>query len=332
MFKKTLTGVLAALLLVCFAGGIGFAADVKVFRLGLISAEEHPVTKASKKFGELVKERTKGAIEVQVFPGGTLGGEVELQDMVSNGSLDMMSIGSGIPAAINTQFKLLNMPFLWDSQDQMIAFANSGIQDEMNNIYTEKSGIKVLASNWDQGIRHTLTKKPINSLADFKGVKIRVPQLPEWVDMWKLVGTNPTQLPFPEVYTSLQQGVVDAMECPLYWIFAGSFYEQAKHLILTGHVMYYNLLMINEDKFNQLSPEFQKIMLDAAKEAGDYETKLTRDIDADLRAKMEAKGVKFMEVDRAEMAKIVRPVIESWTKVFGADLLKKVDEFKAKNK
>ena len=332
MFNKALTGVLAALLLICFAGGIGFAADATVFRLGLISAEEHPVTKASKKFGELVKERTKGAIEVQVFPGGTLGGEVELQDMVSNGSLDMMSIGTGIPAAINTQFKLLNMPFLWDSQEQMIAFANSSIQDEMNEKYTAKSGVKVLASNWDQGIRHTLTKKPINSLGDFKGVKIRVPQLPEWVDMWKLVGTNPTQLPFPEVYTSLQQGVVDAMECPLYWIFAGSFFEQAKHLILTGHVMYYNQLMINEDKFKQLSPEFQKIMLDAAKEAGDYETKLTRDIDAGLRAKMEAKGVKFMEVDRAEMAKIVRPVMESWTKVFGADLLKKVDEFKASYK
>jgi tripartite ATP-independent transporter DctP family solute receptor len=332
MFKKALIGGLLALVIVCLAGSLFVASAKTTFRLGLISAEEHPVTKASKKFAEMVKERTKGEIDVQVFPGGTLGGEVELQDMVSNGTLDMMSIGTGIPAAINTQFKLLNMPFLWDSQDQMIAFANSSIQEEMNEAYTKKSGVKVLASNWDQGIRHTLTKKPINSLEDLKGVKIRVPQLPEWVDMWKLAGANPTQLPFPEVYTSLQQGVVDAMECPLYWIYAGSFYEQAKHLILTGHVMYYNQLMINENKFKKLSAEYQKIMLDAAKEAGEHQTKLTRDIDAGLRAKMEAKGVKFMEVDRAKMAKIVRPVLESWTKVFGADLLKKVDDFKANYK
>ena len=332
MFKRTLIVMVLILTVTLFTGISDAANDAKILRLGLIAAEGHPVTKASKKFGELVKERTNGAIEIQVFPGGTLGGEVELQDMVSNGTVEMTSIGTGIPASINPQFKLLQMPYLWDSQDQMIAFANSPLQDEMNAQYTKKSGIKVLASNWDQGIRHTLTKKPIKTLDDFKGVKIRVPQLPEWVEMWKLAGTNPTQLPFPEVYTSLQQGVVDAMECPLYWIFSGSFYEQAKHLILTGHIMYYNQLMINENKFNELSAEHQKILLDAAKEAGEYETELTRAIDTDLRAKMEAKGVTFMEIDRAQMAQKVRPVLESWTKVFGADLLGKVDKFKSENK
>ena len=332
MLKKSLHGLLMTLLVFCFVGSLNAAGDPTIFRLGLIAADEHPVAKASKKFAELVKERTNGAIEVQVFPGGTLGGEVEQQDMVSNGTLDMTSIGNGIPASANPQFKLLNMPFLWDSQDQMIAFANSSIQDEMNDIYTKKTGIKVLASNWDQGIRHTLTKDPINSLDDFKGVKIRVPQLPEWVQVWKALGTNPAQIPFPEVYTSLQQGVVDAMECPLYWIYSTSFYEQAQNLILTGHVMYYNHLMINEKKFNKLSAEHQKILVDAALEAGEYETELTRAADKELRGKMEAKGVTFMEVDRDQMAKTVRPVIDSWTKVFGKDLLAKVDKFKAENK
>ena len=147
-----------------------YAADKPVvLRIGLIAAEGHPVTQASKRFAELVKERTNGAIEVQVFPGGTLGGEIELQDMVSTGTLEMMSVGTGIPAALNPQFKILQMPYLWESQDQMIAFANSSIQDEMNEIYRQKSGIKALASNWDQGIRHTLTKEPIIVLMISRG-------------------------------------------------------------------------------------------------------------------------------------------------------------------
>jgi len=332
MFKKAFIAWVVIFVGISLCGPVHAAGKATVLRIGLIAAEGHPVTKASKRFGELVKQRTNGAIEVQVFPGGTLGGEHELQDMVSTGTLEMMSVGTGITAALNPQFKIHTMPYLWDSQDQMIAFSNSSIQDEMNEVYTQKSGIKVLASNWDQGIRHTLTKKPINTIADFKGVKIRVPQLPEWVEMWKLVGTNPTQIPFPEVYTSLQQGVVDAMECPLYWIYSSSFYEQAKYLILTGHNMYYNQLMINEKLFNKFTPEQQKILLDSAKEAGEYETELTRSIDADLRGKMEAKGVTFMDIDRAEMAKIVRPVLDSWKKVFGADLLEKVDQFKAQHK
>jgi tripartite ATP-independent transporter DctP family solute receptor len=322
-----------ACLVFIIAMAFGFASEAadkpKILRIGLIAAEGHPVTKASNRFAELVKQRTNGAIEVQVFPGGTLGGEHELQDMVSTGTLEMMSIGTGIPAAINPQFKILVMPYLWDDQDQMIAFANSAVQDEMNEIYRKKSGVKALASNWDQGIRHTLSKKPIKSVDDFKGVKIRVPQLPEWVEMWRMLGTNPTQIPFPEVYTALQQGVVDAMECPLYWIYASSFYEHAKYLVLTAHVMYYNQLFINDALFNKLPPDHQKILLDAATEAGTYETQLTRAVDVDLREKMEAKGVTFMEIDRPEVAKMVRPIYDSWKKVFGADLLEKVDKFKA---
>ena len=332
MFKRISLACVVVILGILLVGTTYAADKPMVLRIGLIAAEGHPVTQASKRFAELVQERTDGALEVQVFPGGTLGGEVELQDMVSIGTLEMMSVGTGITAAINPQFKIFSMPYLWDSQDQMIAFANSSIQDELNENYRKKSGIKVLAPNWDQGIRHTLTKEPINSLDDFKGVKIRVPQLPEWVEMWKLAGTNPTQIPFPEVYTALQQGVVDAMECPLYWIYSSSFYEQAKHLILTGHNMYFNQLMINDALFNKLSREQQEILLDAAKEAGEYETELTREIDVDLRGKMEAEGVIFMEVDRDEMSKRVRPVFESWSKVFGADLLEKIDQFKAEYK
>lgn len=299
------------------------------WRIGLIAADGHPVTKASRKFAEIVKEKTDGQVTIDVVPGGALGGEVELQDMVSIGSVEMASIGSGLLTTYNAEFNILNMPYLWESQEQMIDFSVSDIGRAMEEKYRQASGIKILSSNWDQGIRHTLAKKEIRKPADFQGVKIRVPQLPAWVDMWKAIGTNPTPIPFPEVYTALQQGVVDAMECPLYWIYASSFYEQAKNLILTGHIMYYNHLMINDELFQSLPDELQQILMDASLEAGEYETQLTREQDAELRSKMEAAGVNFIEIDRAAISEMVNPIYDKWEKEFGAEIRKNIEEFKA---
>jgi tripartite ATP-independent transporter DctP family solute receptor len=303
--------------------------EKRTMRIGLISADGHPVTQACKRMSEIVKEKTDGQVTIEVVAGGALGGEVELQDMVSLGSLEMCSIGTGIPPSYNPEFNILNMPYLWESQQQMIDFANSDIQEEMNEKYRKASGIKIIASNWDQGIRHTLAKKPIRKPEDFDGVKIRVPQLPAWVDMWKAIGANPTPIPFPEVYTALQQGVVDAMECPLYWIYASSFYEQAKYLILTGHVMYYNQIMINDDLFQGFSPELQTILEEAAFEAGEYETKLTREQAAELRSKLEDEGTEFLEIDRDAVSEMITPVYDKWEDKFGSEIREKIEKFKA---
>jgi TRAP-type C4-dicarboxylate transport system substrate-binding protein len=199
----------------------------------------------------------------------------------------------------------------------------------MNQKYLDKSKARILASNWYQGTRHTLSKEPINSIEDFKGLKIRVPQLPEWVEMWKRLGANPTQISFPEVYTALQQGVVDGMECPLFYFYSSSFYEQAKYITLTAHNIYSNSVIINDKVYKKLPEEHQKILLDAAVEAGMYETKLTIDADKELYEKLEAADVTFTELNNDEIAQRIRPVYDSWTKVFGADLLEKVDGFKA---
>ena len=321
--------LLAFMLLIGYHATSYAAADTKTLRIGLISAESHPVTKAAKKMAEIVEKNSQGALTIKVFPGGALGGNADLPDMVTTGTLDMTSVGTPMLAAKNPQFKILTMPYLWDSPEQMIAFSNSTIQSEMNQQYLKKSKARILASNWYQGTRHTLSKKPINNIGDFKGLKIRVPQLPEWVEMWKRLGANPTQIAFPEVYSALQQGVVDAMECPLFYFYSSSFYEQAKNIVLTAHNIYSNSVIINDKTFQKLSEAHQKILLDAAKEAGEYETKLTLDADKDLYEKLKAAGVTFTQLKNDEIAQLIRPVYDSWTKVFGADLLEKVDAFKA---
>lgn len=297
-------------------------------RMGLITAENHPVTQASRRFAELVKERTKGAYEIQVIAGGSLGGEIEMHDMIASGTLDLGCFGSGVPASYNPEFQLLLMPFLWESPEQMIGFSKSDIQKGMNEKYTAKSGVRILASNWDMGLRHTISKKPIASIGDFKGLKIRVPQLPAWVDMFKLLGAIPASLPFTEVYTALQQGVVDAAESPLNLMLSNSFYEQAKTIVLTGHIMYYNMVYITDALYQKMSPEVQKIFRDAAAEAGDFETSVTRSDDAGVRQKLEENGVKFVSVSRGEISRMMAPLYDKWEDQYGAEIRRKVDEFK----
>lgn len=325
---KTLSITLLAIMLFVGFHTTAYAA-AKTLRIGLISAESHPVTKAAKKMAQIVEEKTNGDLIIKVFPGGALGGNADLPDMVTTGTLDMTSVGTPMLAGKNPQFKILTMPYLWDSPEQMMAFSISPIQSGMNEKYLKKSKARILASNWYQGTRHTLSKKPVNTIDDLKGMKIRVPQLPEWVEMWKRLGANPTQIPFPEVYTALQQGVVDAMECPLFYFYSSSFYEQAKNIALTAHNIYSNSVIINDKTFKKLSEAHRKILMDAAIEAGKYESKLTLDADQELFDKLKAAGVTFTQLDNKKIAEMIRPVYDSWTKVFGADLLEKVDAFKA---
>ncbi len=333
--------ILAATLILCaltalpvFAAGgqDGGSADKSYsLRMGLISAETHPVTVASKSFAEKVKERTGGKIQIEVIPGGALGGEVEMQDMMSEGVLDLASIGNAIPITFNSEFQILQMPFIWDSTEQMLAFANSDIQGSMNEKYRQAAGIKVLASNWDQGLRNLVSKRPVQNVSDFKGLKIRVPQVPAWVDVWEMLGCNVVVLAWPELYSALQQGVADAAEPPLYWINAASLQEQAKHVTFTGHIMYYNHVMMNDKLFSSLPAEYQTILMEEAYAAGLMQSKMVQDSEAELKNKLSGDGVSFYDIDKKAVAEITRPVYKKWESSYGAELLEKVLDFKEKN-
>jgi TRAP-type C4-dicarboxylate transport system substrate-binding protein len=124
------------------------------------------------------------------------------------------------------------------------------------------------------------------------------------------MGANPTPLAFPEIYSALQQGVVDAMECPLNWIYSSGFHEHAKYLNLTAHSRYMNMVIINTKLLEGLSPEYQQILREAAVEAGLYETELSRQEELDYRKKMEAEGVTFVEVDVEAFRNRVLPLFE----------------------
>ncbi|MGI6557513.1 MAG: TRAP transporter substrate-binding protein [Limnochordia bacterium] len=291
-----------------------------VLKMGLIAPTDHPVAKASEYMAELVQERTGGAIEIQVFPGGVLGGEIELQAAVRSGAVHMASVGDGILASYSKPWHILVMYYLWPDVETMHRIQAGPAFEPFIKEYEENAGITVLAVNWEQGARHLLSKKPVRTPEDLRGVKIRTGQLPLHVESWRALGANPTPLAFPEVYTALQQGVVDAMECPLNWIYTSGFHEHAKYLNLTAHNRYMNTVLINSKVFASLFPEHQQILREAAVEAGVYETELSRQEEQYYRELMENEGVTFVEVDQEAFRARILPLFERYMDEWGQEV------------
>jgi tripartite ATP-independent transporter DctP family solute receptor len=312
VFKQRIHHVVLVVVALVLAVSMVSAAQNKplVFKMGLISPADHPVTKASQYMAELVKERTNGGIEIQVFPNGVLGGEVELQAAVRSGAIHMASIGDGHAAAYSKPWNIFVMYYIWPDAETMHRIQAGPPFEPFVRDYEQNSGVTVLAMNWEQGARHLLAKRPVRTPEDLRGVKIRVDQLPLHSEGWRAMGANPTPLAFPEIYSALQQGVVDAMECPLNWIYSSGFHEHAKYLNLTAHSRYMNMVIINTKLLEGLSPEYQQILREAAVEAGLYETELSRQEELDYRKKMEAEGVTFVEVDVEAFRNRVLPLFE----------------------
>lgn len=273
---------------------------------------------------ELVEKRTDGQVKIQVYPDGALGDAFEMQNSVKLGTLEMVNLGCGVTAGSTPEYNITTFYYVWKSPEHMRAFFESDICKAFDQKYLDTTGIRIIASNWEQGDRHTVAKRPIRGVEDLKGLKIRVPQLESFVAAWKAMGANPTPMSFGEVYSALQQGVVDAIEVPLDWIYKAKFYEQAEYVILTGHLGYPNQVQINEKVFQKLSKENQEVLVEAALEAGEYASKLQREATADLRGTIEAEGITFIEVDRSEFAKKVYQIVPDFEEQWGKGLWDKV--------
>ncbi|MEF2558937.1 TRAP transporter substrate-binding protein [Aurantimonas sp. C2-5-R2] len=316
----------AAVLFFGFATGNADAADVNI-RLGLIAPAEHPVTLASQRFKELVEERSNGNVAVTVYPGGQLGGEIELQDQVALGTIQMANIGTPVTSGKLKKLDILNMYYLWEDREHMNAVLTGPIGNDLWAEYRDTTGIEVIAANWQQGARQTLTANPATNPAEMSGIKIRVTAgVPIYNDLWTAMGANPVPLAFPEAYSAMSTGVVDSVELPLDWMINGGFTDLAKTINLTNHYIYANVMIANANFLSQLPEETRTMIVDAAKEAGKYNNKLVLEQENELRRQLEEGGVEFAETDVEAFRQAIQPVFERNMDVWGRELYKRVTE------
>ena len=304
--------------------GSAWAGETKVAKLGLIAPVGHPVQQASERLAKLVAERTGNRLQIQVFPGGTLGGEIDLRDGVSLGTVQMAGIGYPILNGIVNEMEILNLYYLWRDRNHMMKVVEGPIGAEFGRKLQARN-IEVLAANWQQGTRHALTKKPARNPKEFNGIKIRVTAgIPVYQDLWQAMGAITVPLPFPELYSALQQGVVDAVELPLDWMYNGKFYKLGKNIDLTSHFVYTNCVIVNTGFLQSLPADVQKILKDTTAEVGAWQTELVLGQEKDLRQKMESEGIVFVNTDVEAFRAAVQPVYKKWESKWGKELYDRI--------
>jgi tripartite ATP-independent transporter DctP family solute receptor len=225
--------------------------------------------------GEIAK-RTNNKYQIDVFPASALGNEQQISQALPLGTIDMAYLGVSFVGAIYKPISILNAPYIWRT-----AFSKSQMLTELTDGYFKQTNNKIVAITY-YGARHTTANKALNTPADMKGMKLRVPQAPMYMMYAKAVGANPTPIAFAEVYLALQNGTVDGQENPLPTIQAKKFYEVQSHINLTGHILDNLTTTISATLWNKLTPPEREIFDSVFKQAAARAGASIRDSEAKL--------------------------------------------------
>lgn len=256
---------------------------------------------------EEVNRLTDGRVEIDVFPASTLGKEVEINEGLGLGAVDIIYTGPSFVERYYGPIAISDYPFIMRGWDHWLAYRDSDLFAELSEGYHEATGNQVLGLVY-YGQRHVTSNKPILTPADMEGLKIRVPNSPVMLMFPNAVGANPTPMAFSEVYLALQQGVVDAQENPLPTIKFKKFYEVQSNINLTGHILN-SLLVIASDNALDRIGEDQAIVRDVLKEAASKVSDEIYQSELDLVAWFREQGITVNEVDKAPFQDAVRPML-----------------------
>lgn len=319
---RTIIAAGAAAMLV--GGSTALAADHTI-RVGLIAQVGQPIEKGAQLFKKKVEERSKGRASVKVYPGGQLGGEIELQDSVANGTIQMANIGTPVMSGKLKKLDILNMYYLWRDRKHMKEVLEGSIGSSLFSEYETATGIRVISANWQQGTRKTILKQKAVRPTDLNGVKIRVTAgVPIYDELWKAMGASPIPLAFPDAYSAMQTGVVDGVELPPDFIFNNGFHDLGKFLVETDHYFYTNVMIVNKAFHESLPQDLQTIVKEAAIEAGDYQTRILLEQQDQVVAKIRDSGVEVVKADTQAFADAVRPVFKKNMDTWGRDLYDRI--------
>jgi len=305
--------------------------DDKIYnlKLGHILTPEHPNGKGAVKFAELVKEKTNGSVNIDVFPSSQLGNEKDLFDSVSLGTVDLAILGFGEPSKRYSPLLILDAPYIANDGKHYLRILNDPIVQDMFNEMKEITNVRAIGPTYF-GVRYMSTSKVAGSKPeDFAGLKMRTPDQPIFVSTIKAMGATPVPMAFPEVYLALQQGVLDGFESTPAAYATNKFYEVQKYLINTAHIIGGNCLYVSEKTMSKIPQEYQQAIVEAGKEAADYMSNLMFEAEAGYMEEITSNGVTFIEdVDKAAFIAGSQPLYDEYEEKWGKGLLEKIRSIK----
>ncbi len=254
-------------------------------------------TRYAQGLADLVKERTNGAVEIQVFPNSQLGGANEMTDGIKSGAIDMGHHDFATLGKYYADIAVFNAPYIYRDGEHALLATNpetSKALQLINDELVKVAGIRVIGSNY-RGARLLSMNTPVYSPEDLKGRKVRGTPVALWMSMIKGMGAIPTPVEISELYTALLTGLVEGQENPITNIYAQKFHEVQDYIMLTNHMQAVLSTFINEKSWQKLGAENQKIMQEALAEMALKSLEWTQAEEAPVRAEMEAYGVTFIE-------------------------------------
>ncbi|MCE1207830.1 MAG: DctP family TRAP transporter solute-binding subunit [Spirochaetia bacterium] len=300
-----------------------------VLKLGHIADPSHPYAQGAVKFSELVKQKTGGKVDIQVFASSQLGDQKTLIEGLIYGTIDMALVGTAALTQFQPQMGIFDLPFLFDDRDHAYRSLDTVGMDIGKAL--EPKGIKLLGY-MENGIRHlTNNVREVKTPDDMKGLKIRVQTSKIFIEMMKALGASPTPMSLDELYSAMQSGTVDGQENPSAHIYTQRYYEVQKYASLTAHAYAPEPVLISMAKWKSLPAAVQKAILDSAAEAIAWQRELSAKSDQELWDKIKATGkMKVTEVNRKPFQDATAKVIEMFADSVGRDNLKKINDLRKK--
>ncbi len=291
------------------------AGKVVTAKLAHVGAPDHIFELGAQKFSELVKEYTNGSLEIKTYPGASLGGDRDTFEGLQMGTIEFCiqgPIDSFLPES-----SMVSLPYMFKDSAAVYKYLDSDIATEIYKGLEDK-GVRCLG-HMENGWRLITSNRPINTLTDLKGLKIRTPESPVWTDTFKALGANPVPVAFNELYSAMQQGVVDGQENPTAHIKTQRFYEVQEYLTISRHMYLDAPLCVSEKFWLTLTPEQQDACNKAAKEAVDYQRQVATSREAEEINYLKEQGMIITEPELSVFQDVTESVRKAWADKYGQD-------------
>jgi TRAP-type C4-dicarboxylate transport system substrate-binding protein len=284
------------------------------------------IDEATKYLAEIVRERSGGRIDLQIFPNNVLGPDLATRDMLMDGGIDLLALGAGFMSNWSGAISIIQCLYAFENEDELMEVMTGAFgQKYFYGPFLKERNARIL-DQWPQSVRALISTKPVRSLADLRGLKLRTPPgIPVWEYAWNRLGVMSVSLALEDAFTGMQQGVCDAVEMPIDFIRAYRFHEQAKYLTMTNHNYYTQFILVNENSWNKLSPEDQRMFTQAVFDAGAKGKELQKAGADEIMAEFKAAGVEVIELSPetlAEFQKTVEPVYHELMRLWGEEIYK----------
>jgi tripartite ATP-independent transporter DctP family solute receptor len=311
--RRAVLGASAAL-----AAPTTLRAQPRAIRWGELLPATHPQVLMVDRIARELREKTAGRLEIQSFPGGQLGSGRDMMEAVSTGALQFTTDGAGALAAFLPPLSVIEAPYLWRDAAHMAKVAATPIFARLNEQLVARRGMRMIGITY-YGKRHLTSSaaKPVRSVADMAGFRLRVPPVDVFRAMVEAWGGRPTPIAFPELYLALAQGAVDGQENPLPTIHSAKLFEVQKHLVLTGHIITPRMPIVNEAFWRSLAgPDRDALEAAIASAAQWQDAELARQ-EGELVATLKGAGMEVIEVDVAAfrapvLAKVPAQFADRW--------------------